>query len=470
MKSFRYDGIPVQQRPDSAPFYMVSARATEILEWADVPRKKTQYMAGYQRELDDRHKRIREFLLKDSKNVIPAAVIIAVRRENIKVTPSQGGICQIEISTEDKPLDVLISSVYAEFLSRLSESEKASISTLPAETPEEELEESDDDESDSGIPESYMARLTRELQEAKKNKAALSEERMQEVEDFVRGVTKPGLILDGQHRVFGAKNVDEFPVFLPVIIMPGLEYAEQVFHFYVLNNKAKPLKPTELRATISTSLTKGEIDSLYKRLRQAGVKAEEARWTHEMDTNPRSPFRGMINFGLENGGGVISENVAFQIASAFLKPTKKRRALTRDVPKWDDDEYKLALFFRFWQAIAEKYPKAWAEGVKAPQGTRPIFYKATMVVLQDYLLEKLVGVMPSRAQKNQPSPFADPDDLAGETKSWLFYLPEEFFLRQWQETGLDTPERRKFLKGQIEDVVGNQGERLGYMPLFRKKG
>ena len=74
----------------------------------------------------------------------------------------------------------------------------------------------------------------------------------------------PSAIIDGQHRVFGAREVSDFDVVLPVVLLPGLPYEEQVFHFYVLNNKARPLRPTELRATISTSLTNKEIGDLYR--------------------------------------------------------------------------------------------------------------------------------------------------------------------------------------------------------------
>src|SRR5689334_3625076 len=43
-----YIAIRVQQKPDARPFYLFSAAAAELLEWADVPRKKAAYLAGYQ--------------------------------------------------------------------------------------------------------------------------------------------------------------------------------------------------------------------------------------------------------------------------------------------------------------------------------------------------------------------------------------------------------------------------------------
>ena len=48
-------------------------------------------------------------------------------------------------------------------------------------------------------------------------------------------------VIDGQHRVFGAKEVATKTIWFPVVLLPGLTAPEQAFHFYVVNNTAKPL-------------------------------------------------------------------------------------------------------------------------------------------------------------------------------------------------------------------------------------
>ena len=62
MTTYTYTAVQVIQRPGAEPFYLLTATAEEVLEWADVPRKKANYMAGYQRELDDRHQKIQKFI------------------------------------------------------------------------------------------------------------------------------------------------------------------------------------------------------------------------------------------------------------------------------------------------------------------------------------------------------------------------------------------------------------------------
>jgi hypothetical protein len=166
----------------------------------------------------------------------------------------------------------------------------------------------------------------------------------------------------------------------------------------------------------------------------------------------------------------IPENVAHQLIGRFVKPTRRLKLLYKDVVEWMVDpnyDYRLRSFYVFWQAIKEKYPVAWQKGVE--QGEGQIFMKATMVVLQELILDKLNGAMPGRASNGDPSFFCDLEDLRKTVASNLYFLPEEFFLRDWSETGLDTAERRKFLRAQMEEAIVKGGKKIGHLQLFKVK-
>jgi hypothetical protein len=249
--------------------------------------------------------------------------------------------------------------------------------------------------------------------------------------------------------------------------VPDLEPAEQVFHFYVLNNKTKPLKPTELRGTVSTSLSNEEIDGLYKRFKQAGVKSDEASWTHKLNTDTDSPFQGLVDFGFKDSPGFIQENVAFQVAKAFMKPARKYHQLVKHVDAWADDTFKLRLFYAMWGTIRALYKNAWDAAI-SNKNDRQILYKATMLCLQELLFDELTKSNIRRARKQEPSPLSNPSELEEEVQDALHFLPEEFFTREWQETGLDTKERRGFLKSQMEEAITRQGKNIGHLPLLKK--
>src|SRR5690606_32840976 len=108
-----------------------------------------------------------------------------------------------------------------------------------------------------------------------------------------------------------------------------------------------------------------------------------ARWTNQINTDPESPFRGLINFGFTDTSAFIPENVMFQVVSKFMKPARRFRAVFNETPEWSDPQYRMRAFFVLWTAIKDMYPAAWEEAQRwGQQGNppKPIFMKATMLV------------------------------------------------------------------------------------------
>lgn len=464
-REYGYTGIRIEQQPNAPLMYVLGVDAAELLEWADVPNAKADYMAGYQRAYsEERARDIKDFLDGSPNNIIPGSVIVTVASSSISVTDSNdSAMSTLTIQVDDQSFETRLKDIYEGFVARLSEGEKESIrgSSDPA-----AAEGESDEYEDAGIPDSYLAALTAELRQATEDMSELPPERQSAIRNYVESVSKPALIIDGQHRVFGAKDVAGHQVILPILLLPGLDVGEQVFHFYVLNNKAKPLSPTELRRTISTSLTNEEIDRLWQRFEDAGVNPEATRWTHKANADPSSPFRDLIDFGL-GGSGFLKENVMYQLVSRFVNMPRKYRVLYKDITAFQQrDDGRLDYFYAFWSAIRERYQQAWDAGTQA--GGTQFFMKASMLVLQEFILDFLVQVMTVRDMEGKPSPLTDFDDLKDLVKASVRYLPDEFFTLEWQEKQLDTSERRAFLRGQMEVAVRNQGKFLGNQLLFRK--
>lgn len=531
-----FEAIRIEQRPEADPFYVTGLSAKDLLKWADVPRKNASFMVGYQRQLNtDRQEKIRDFISEDPKNIVPGAVIVALRQENVEIEEETGStVCAVTIRSSDVPdLAEAVRAVHDELLGRLGDAEQASIGievraseqlsdgapkddgrstprsdtgTDDGPTEEEEGEPDDDaggailadeainnadadlvpvedlaaesgqqdDEDEGAPPDSYLAREVYELSQVLNSVEELGEDRRKAIQQFASAILKPGVILDGQHRVFGAKSVTTFDPVLPVVLIPGLTWSEQAFHFYVLNNKAVPLKPPELRTVVSTSLSAEEIGQLYGRLLNAGVLPDEAQWVLRMDEREASPFQGMIDFGHGAPGVIIKENVAYQVVRRFMRMPRAYSPLYQELSWWDhrqgseDQDRKLELFFCFWDAIREKYRDEWD---KAASGeTTQLLSKVSMLVLQDFVLDALVQQVPYRAQEGKGSPFELCDELKKAVKAALYYLPSQFFDQEWQHKSLDTRPGREFLKDQMQKAVQRQGKRLGQLALLRRRG
>ena len=283
-------------------------------------------MAGYQRELESRHEKITEFLQQDStNNIIPNSVIVAIDLDALTIEDTESRSTEAQIAFFDHDFDTGLKALIEEFESRLSPEELESIALIESD------ETSEDADADPVTPpDSYLAELTKQLRDFRDSPDSFDTTKAKIVKEFVSALTKPGLIIDGQHRVFGAKEVTEFDVEFPVVLIPGLEFSEQVFHFYVLNNKAKPLNRTHLRRIISTTLSKKEIGRLYDRLKDAGVEAKSAEWTHRMNNDQVSPFKGLIDMGLQESQGAINENVAYQLISRFMSLHSRYRGVPHE--------------------------------------------------------------------------------------------------------------------------------------------
>ena len=476
--TFQYPAIRVEQKQGADPLYLMSASASDILEWAHVPRKRSEFQADYQRELDDRHKKIAEFLELDAKNIIPSAVIIAIPDEFVSAAELSSGTFLLDITVPGaKSEEEVLLATLTGFRSRLSQEELSSVASLADailsdtyDYESEEAEEAPDTQEDEGmVPESYLTVLTAELEVAATDRERLPGERWKAIQSYLGTLLKPALILDGQHRVYGANEVESEDVLLPIVLLPGLTEEEQVFHFYVLNNKAKPLKPTQLRSIISTSLTNGEIETLESRLAQAGVKSEEAGWTHKINTDPRSPFLGLIDFGLDSAAP-IPEAVMHTVAKAFLKPSRKYQMLFGGEQWLKDDDYRLQCFFELWRTVKQAYPGAWSAAIKAKkQDTeRQIFYKANLRVLQELLMDHMLRSMPKRKMDKLESPLEDLEELQEEGSAGLYFLPEDFFLKEWTAKGLEHQEGRRLLRSTMEAAINNQGKNIGNLGLFKK--
>lgn len=466
--SYTYDAVEVQQRADAPTLYLVGAPAKEITKWADAPHKKASLRAGYQRELESKRlDAIESFLEISPQNILPSAVLIAVNQATFSVTHGESNHCVVTITTPEIADEELRTGILAQLEARLSADELASVANDPTVTEDAtegadaELMYESDADVDTLTPDSYMATIYYEL----KQYDALSKIRQDDIMEFVHTMSVPGLIMDGQHRIFGAKEAAE-DIILPIVLVPGLKLAEQVFNFYVLNNKAKPLDKRQLRSIIATSLTAGEISDLYSRFATSGLRADEAQWTYRVNTDVDSPFRGLISLKLEGDLAPIDDNIMDQVVARFVKLPKTYDSLKKGANLGDDTDYsaRLSLFYSLWSAVRDAFPNAWAKAAAGP-GAGQLFQKVALLQLQEFVLELLKQLVVFQGT----SPFVSPNELYASTGKALQRIPEDFFLREWKKKGLDTSSGRALWLEQLKKVVEADGKNLGNFALFKQE-
>jgi len=496
-----YAGLEVDHRDntDAPDLYVLTAEAGILADWAKVPRANPDFMDGYQRQLDENRLDEIEDFFGESVNIIPGAILVTVDEENLLIDSNDH---YTEITIQNPPpksSKELLETAYEELYERLDDRGQDHVDAIAGDEEEDEdkdtAEEADSDEDeaesdDDSSPVSYLSRKTGELKKKIENWDDLGTDEKDSLGEYAKRVNKPGLIIDGQHRVHGAK---QYPgdIQYPVVLIPGLEAKEQVYHFYMINDKAEPISQEELLITVSTALSEKESDDLMMRLLSAGVDVDKARYPYMADVEEQSPFHQMINYEEKVGEqtGSIGFRDLYTIMNRFVDMKGGHHALYEDIDEWDDVRYRIGKFYTFWTAIKDHYPDLWEDAEKAQEGNyteddhpKQFFRKDAMRVLQEYILERLVDKQKSRKEVLEELGevddsvkeglweliLEDDDIFTEEIQNVLDDIPEDFYRKKWQTSGLSTSENRNNFKEELKKAADTTPKGLPKLRIFNK--
>jgi hypothetical protein len=109
--------------------------------------------------------------------------------------------------------------------------------------------------------------------------------------DLFKDDLKPGVIIDGQHRLKGTCAAAEIP--FSVTMLPFADWAELAFQFIVNNSSAKRVDDNLLIAIVGESLRPEELARTEARLSKAGIKVSLIKAAMRVQTE-LNPFQGML--------------------------------------------------------------------------------------------------------------------------------------------------------------------------------
>jgi hypothetical protein len=159
------------------------------------------------------------------------------------------------------------------------------------------IEDADPTEGDDGFLESL-----RDL-----DVDALTESEVDELLDQLVPLTKPGLIIDGQHRVLGTFKDN---ILFNVCALPDSPWPELAFQFIVLNLSSKKVDESLLINIVGNSMTPGELESIDDRLNESGINVALYQGIMRIHDDPDSPFYQKLRFGLDEENGIIDARSA----------------------------------------------------------------------------------------------------------------------------------------------------------------
>jgi hypothetical protein len=454
---------------------MFISPAADILSWAGVPRKAFDFQHGFQRTLNPaRVKDVAGYFLEDAKNISPTAIVVGftgtVVVESVPLPETgQSSVETVRVRItvpdfEQIPLEELTKLAMAELRTRLPESTVTEIENDAATAVAEAMRLQDEEvvdetfgiaseqDSDGGVEEterSYLADFYAQL--FGYTHRLLPWPESEPLREILYSILKPAIIVDGQHRVFGAASVDQ-KMLLAICAIPNSNWVESVYQFVIINQKAKPIKPAFLSSIIATSLSPDEIASVYNRLRRSRIDVDGAEIMDRINTDPTSPFKDMIDFEVEGSTGFLQFPGMSRLYRDFRNIPQTRGVLLKD-GAWTDEDAWLDHFFATWRGVRRYFQTADARLWAEPSEDNPNNL-LKIVTLQEMQLLMLNTWADSRAFK-----FSKPEETEEHAYHFWEDFPTTFFTDEWRKKGLQTSVGRGILRDALTETRRNIGRK-----------
>lgn len=248
------------------------------------------------------------------------------------------------------------------------------------------------------------------------------------------GHDKPGLIIDGQHRAFGADKYSS-GMHLNVVAFLGGDDAERAFQFVVINNSATRVKKDHIKA-LNLNFDKETLNARLIESAGLALAMGEEKYDDLQTVDGTQPFKGLLQWPT-NADGFVPPTA---IESA-LAETRDRAALL------GIEDLEREVFLAIWIKIKELRKAVW---VPFPQSR--LLLKVSIYALTVYILDSMVA-----KQRNEDTPidFTDESTLSDLVGRVVQRIPQEFWTADWKLTELDTASGRQKLLEALQIIDSN---------------
>jgi len=488
-------------QPKSSWIVTFVCSAEELLNWAGIPRRLSNDLLGFQRP--DNNARVGKAarFFDYPENLSPTALIVGLHpnidgEETIKlsfpngtpINPLEPSLAKLEIEIQENPTIVdTVEKLQKHLSGRLGSSSVSKIasdevSVDEVESTDSDLDEEEPDENDSG----QVADKNLEIGKSLINKFSEklnSPKWCTENAEHLKELAKPATIIDGQHRVLGAKT-KELNIPFTVCAILDCKWEEQVFQFTVVNYTAKGIPDQFITNNAAMSLTTDELEKLKHRLTQADVKILEYELMRVVNFNADSPFFQRVNLTEKNNPALIGYKTMIQIAKKWHsgKPAGIKKLLDAILPDikgknlkvahWREKEIWGQYFLAFWKEVKNFYC-----GFKNDSGVGlwgPGSNLAIAVVLLEYqelFLKNLNNQSRSFFQIDPKDVELNPNaqmlkKIKEQALEFVKRIKPEFFQEKWGSTSLNTGPGREALKSALTDTWEDEKFRFRNSNLF----
>lgn len=375
-----YPVLPFNQfgrEDDSDQLLLFAPKAKDLAAWAGIPRKGWRIRMLFQRWVTPgRERELGQFWATAATEGIhgPSAVIVAIQDEPRIVN----GEIQLEYNspidegmTPGERLAILAEEIAPRVEGRLRQEDFDLLREF-ANSPLQEL---------PAVGHDYVFEFALQLAQMRADPSwfigtnHISAEELPGLITSMEALVRPALIVDGQHRLWGAQSVDR-DIYLPVVAFAKADWVQQIYQFVVINEKAQKVDPELLNDIFASSLTPSEQERMRRRFARVKVDIEERIAGVLAGREDQSPFYAMVRLSLPNPpeserNAYISQTIIQSLIEGgrgahgwrsndefyehYVRPAFPNRA---DWEDWRTGSWR-RYWFAFWSEVRDHYrPRA----------------------------------------------------------------------------------------------------------------
>lgn len=246
---------------------------------------------------------------------------------------------------------------------------------------------------------------------------------------------KPGLIIDGQHRLRGLQAVSN-DTLVPIVAILEATDLEMAFQFLVINNKSAKVPPDHIRA-LALNYSQEQLET---RLRTARLSQNPNLGSvGVLDEDDESPFRGIVDWPNNPADARIVAPSAVESMAAEVR--------SLGFGELEDLDSVNAFLIAMWSVIKEEWPTLFVKGSK-------LMSKVGLICITQFVCTTMKTWARNPHLRTQVDP-GDPEKVKNVTRDVLNTLSPRFFEADWASTSYDTRAGRDQIMNDLEALSFN---------------
>lgn len=250
--------------------------------------------------------------------------------------------------------------------------------------------------------------------------------------------SRPALVIDGQHRLFGAASYEDENIPFLVVSILQAKPEEMAFQFIVINNKSVKV-PTSLVKSLVANYSEIEL-SLGERLLTAGISyGNRSAFLIAADNSESSPFRELLDWEYNRKGKKLIEVTTIESMHSYLK---RELAIILN----GDEDSSQTILFTIWNTLKERYRTSW------DVYSDNLFRKVSMLAINEYVVDRIRNL----ASMQMVNIF-DNESIKDTVMRTFRFVPDELWSMDWSAVRLqDNRAIRDLIKNSFEIISNNQ--------------